>query len=271
MKAKIIGLCIFASVILFVIVYVVLQKNETAGVSVKGYVGGEKMGFLEDEKVASILSKKYKIKMDYRKLGSLEMARESTADMDFIFPSSSLAAELYKINGGRSVRSEDVFISPLVIYSWDIVADALQREGIVSVREDGVNTIDMPKLTELMKNDVTWNDIGIKELYGQICVYSTDPVHSNSGNLYTALAATMLNGGNAVRKTDIPNIIDPLNDILSKSGYKETSSADLFNQYLRTGPGGKEMVALYENQIIEFIEQSPGDWEKVKSKIRVLY
>jgi len=31
------------------------------------------------------------------------------------------------------------------------------------------------------------------------------------------------------------------------------------------------MVALYENQIIEFARQNPADWEKIRDKIRVFY
>jgi len=271
MKTKIIGAGIFLAVIIFIVIFVVMRQAEVSEVSITGYAGGEKIGFLEDEKVVSILQKKYKVTMDYRKMGSLDMARADVSAMDFIFPSSSLAAELYKINGGSSNASQDAFVSPLVIYSWDIAVDALIRNGIVQARADDVYTIDMLKFTELMKNNTTWADVGVTDLYGQICVYSTDPIHSNSGNLYTALIATMLNGGNVVRKGDIPNISEPLNDILSKSGYKDTSSSDLFNSYLRTGVGGKAMVALYENQIIEFARQSPADWEKIKDKIRVLY
>ncbi|MDR0490399.1 MAG: hypothetical protein LBH28_04030, partial [Oscillospiraceae bacterium] len=91
------------------------------------------------------------------------------------------------------------------------------------------------------------------------------------GNLLTVLTATVLNGNKVVKKTDIPGIIEPLNEFLSKSGYKETSSADLFSQYLRTGMGGKTLVALYENQLIEFAEQNPQDWLKIKDRVRIMY
>jgi len=271
MKTKIIGAGIFLAAAAIIIIFTVNKQNEAEAVTLNGYVGGEKIGFLEDEKIISILQNKYKISMSYKKMGSLDMARADVSGMDFIFPSSSFAAELYKINGGESMRSEDAFVSPLVIYSWDIVTDALIEKGIAQRRGDGVYTLDMLKFTELMKNNSTWADLGVNELYGQIFVYSTDPVQSNSGNLYAALTAAMLNAGNTVRKSDIPNISDSLNDILSKSGYKDTSSSDLFNHYLRTGVGGKAMVALYENQIIEFAKQNPTDWDKIKDKVRVLY
>jgi len=100
MKTKTIGAGIFLTVVVFVVIFVVMRQAETPEVSVTGYVGGEKMGFLEDEKVISILQRKYKVIMDYKKMGSLDMARADVSGMDFIFPSSSLAAELYRLNGG---------------------------------------------------------------------------------------------------------------------------------------------------------------------------
>jgi hypothetical protein len=80
-----------------------------------------------------------------------------------------------------------------------------------------------------------------------------------------------LNGGRPVSQEDIPAILEPLKNFLSKSGYKESSSADLFSQYLRTGVGGKAMAGLYENQMIEFAMENPRDWNRIKNKVRILY
>jgi hypothetical protein len=269
LKVRLIGLGIFIIVALVAIFWWKSGQGVRA-VSIRGYTGGEKIGFLDDIEVKKVLSEKYKIQIDYIKLGSLDMAQADLRDIDFLFPSSSLAFELYKMNGGLSKRSEDVFVSPLVIYSWDIVADALAARGVVSKDRESYS-IDMQKLLEFIDGDLSWADIGLPELYGQICIHSTDPVRSNSGNLLAILAATVLNGGRPVSQGDISSILEPLQNILSKSGYKESSSADLFSQYLRTGVGGKAMAALYENQMIEFARENPRDWNRIKDKIRILY
>jgi hypothetical protein len=269
MKIRILGICFFVVVAAVVVFWKTSGRAEKPAV-IRGYTGGEKTGFLDDPEVKTLLREKYKLQINYIKLGSLDMASADTQNIDFLFPSSSLALELYKMNGGVSKRSEDLFVSPLVIYSWDVVADALERVGAVA-REGESYLLDMEKLLDLINRDTSWADIGLPQLYGQICVYSTDPVRSNSGNLLTALAAAVLNGGRPVTQGDVPGIMDPLRKFLSKSGYKESSSADLFSQYLRTGLGGKALAALYENQLIEFARQNPRDWNRIKDKVRVLY
>jgi len=272
-KAKTKIMVIGLGIILVAMVAVILLSRGSGmtHVSLTGYVGGEKIGFLDDVRVKTILDKNYGLTVSYTKMGSLDMARTDTAGMDYLFPSNSFAAELFKSNGGHYKQADDVFISPIVIYSWDKAVDALMAQGVVSKVSDTVYTIDMSQLIDLVQSDTTWEDIGLDELYGPICVYSTDPIHSNSGNLLTVLVATVLNGNKVVKTTDISGLIGPINDFMSKSGYKETSSADLFSQYIRTGIGGKTLAALYENQLIEFAEQNPQDWAKIKDKVRILY
>jgi len=271
MKAKIIA---FGLIIVLAAMAVVILLSKRGGfidqVNIKGYLGGEKIGFLEDRRVQDVFLKKYGLTVSFTRLGSLDMARSDTSGLDYIFPSNTFAVELFRSRGGGIARVDDVFISPIVIYSWDKAVDALQNLGVVRKIND-VYSIDLAKLIDLVLAETTWRDIGLDELYGPICVYSTDPVHSNSGNLLAVLAATVINGDRVVRRQDIPNLIEPLNAFLSVSGYKETSSADLFNQYLRTGMGGRTLTALYENQLIEFAQQNPKDWARIKDRVRILY
>jgi hypothetical protein len=51
----------------------------------------------------------------------------------------------------------------------------------------------------------------------------------------------------------------------------ESSSADLFSQFLRTGVGAKPIIAGYESQILEFSVEYPDDWEELKDDIVLLY
>ena len=101
MKTKLMGLGILAAVIVAAVVYVwVSDSREVTEIS--GYVGGEKIGLLEDEEVQEILRDQYRLEMDYAKAGSMDMVTADHSGRDFLFPSSQTALELYeKMYGNR--------------------------------------------------------------------------------------------------------------------------------------------------------------------------
>ena len=73
--------------------------------TVSGYVGGEKIGFLEDKEVLSILGEKYGLGVDYSKAGSLDMMTADLEGRDYLFPSSSIALEYYEELHGSPAQS----------------------------------------------------------------------------------------------------------------------------------------------------------------------
>ena len=76
MKTKIIGLVILITVIIAAVIYVMVGSSN-AVTEIKGYVGGEKIGLLEDED---------KLSIDYAKAGSIDMITADSTGMDFLFP-----------------------------------------------------------------------------------------------------------------------------------------------------------------------------------------
>lgn len=58
----------------------------------------------------------------------------------------------------------------------------------------------MPKLISLIETRTEWKELGLP-YYGHVRVDTTDPTKSNSGNMFAALFATMLNQG-GIRLTD---------------------------------------------------------------------
>ncbi|MGN1119499.1 MAG: hypothetical protein ACI4Q4_04020, partial [Oscillospiraceae bacterium] len=54
-------------------------------------------------------------------------------------------------------------------------------------------------------------------------------------------------------------------------GYMETSSSDLFNQFLRMGVGAKPIIAGYESQLLEYAAENPEDFDKIKDDVVVIY
>ena len=235
-----------------------------------GYLGGEKIGFIEDEEVQEILRDQYGIEMDYSKAGSLDMVTLDQEGMDYLFPSSQTALEYYRELKGEPAKSEIILNTPIILYTHKIVSDVLEEQGIVS-EEDGVMYLDMAEMARIITEERSWKEIGLPELYGNVSIDTTDPAKSNSGNMFAGLLANTLNGGVTVDEEALPRILPQLQEIFDKLGYMETSSSDLFSQFLKMGVGAKPIIAGYESQLLEFAVEQPDDFAKIKDDIVMLY
>ncbi|MGN1415205.1 MAG: hypothetical protein ACI4XF_00035 [Oscillospiraceae bacterium] len=270
MRSKLIGAAVLLIVIIGAAVYYFYGKTTELTV-LNGYLGGEKTGIMEDKQIADILSKKYHIAFDYSRAGSLDMVTADQTDRDYLFPSSRTALEYYKEQHGDPVSEEIIFNTPLVLYSHKAVAEALMTDGTVTLSSDGVYYADMEKLADKITGKVTWAQAGLPELYGNVTVDTTDPVRSNSGNMFAALMANVLCGGKTADEESVKEIMPQLKEIFAELGYMETSSSDLFNQFIRTGIGAKPIIAGYENQLLEYAAENPEQYEKLADDIVIIY
>jgi hypothetical protein len=282
MRNRIIGVAIFVLVIAIAIGARFYLTSRSPGsstsatsakqlVTLKGYVGGEKVGLLDDPDVQRILADKYGLKLQATKAGSFEMVDLANSSTDFLFPSSKTAVEYLKDKETlKAKRTDVVFSSPIVIYSWKDIADALIKQGLVKQVSGTYYIVDMPKLVQLMEEGKTWSDVGVPSLYGKVKVVTTDPEKSNSGNQFAGLTANIM-AGDVVDQTTLPGVLPRLKKLFDRLGYLDSSSGDLFSQYLRLGEGANPMVAAYENQLIEFAATDPGQWQSVKDRVAVLY
>ena len=264
------GILIIAAAIVFIVWF---RFNSKPEVKLKGIVGSEKSALLENEKVKQILHKKYGIILEYARAGSIEMVSDSVKpDIDFLWPSSQVALEIFKLkHASRIVKSELIFNSPIVLYSWDIVVNALIKQGIVSKESESYYVVDMPRLLAFIKEGKKWSEIGLTELYGKLIISTTDPTKSNSGNMYAGLIANILNGDVVNSDEELAKVLPSLKEIFTKQGFMQSSSGFLFEQFLKTGVGQYPIIAGYENQIVEFSLMNKDFWPKVKGKIKILY
>lgn len=269
MKPKLIGILLLAAVVLAAGGYS-LYRTQSRTTVLHGYLGGEKIGLFEDEEAAGIMRRKYHIQFDYSRAGSLDMVTADQTGMDYLFPSSQTALSYYEDVHGQPLQDEIIFNTPIVLYTHRIVLDALENEGVVT-QSDGICYADMEKLTDLILSGTTWEELGLPELYGQVSVDTTDPTASNSGNMFAALLANVLNDGRTVDEVSVESVLPQLKQIFAGLGYMETSSSDLFNQFLRTGVGDKPIIAGYESQLLEFAVQNPEDYEEIKDDIVMIY
>lgn len=239
---------------------------------IKGIIGSEKQGFFENPQLKKLLKSRYNLIVDYSKAGSIDMVTQQPPQgIDFLFPSSQVAGELYKTRHDPTARVETIFNSPIVIYSWDIVTEALQEQSIVQLRDNNYYIVDYPRLITLVQSRAKWADIGLDALYGQVMLYPTDPTKSNSGFQFAGLLANMLSGGEVVTRRTLASVTDQIRNFFARIGYMEHSTGYLFEQFLTTGVGNKPMVVGYENQIIEFCLANVAMCSAIQGRVFALY
>ena len=271
--------------------------------------GGGKEDFLADEDVLKILRKKYKLNVEFDNwsngktvlwplireevgLGNQSIANdissgntgytihsEGVSTYDALFTSDQRFYDYYKLQPNKEAGEADRYSvkggsltlnTPIVIYSWGKIVDALKNEGIVTESEGVYYISDMNKLMQYILEGKKWSDIGLTELYGKINIASTDPVTSSPGAPYYGLLLSTLSEG-SVTDENVQENLPKLKQFYVKSGYMNNTPADLFERYLKTGMGGQPMIVDYEKSIIDFANSNPEGFDQVKDEIRILY
>ncbi len=288
-KQAFLGLAILI-VLIIVIVAVTTLKNNKDGISDSNLkqvfvaTGGGKENFLADEEVNNIMKQKYGLKVTYDswsngKIVKDPLLRKDGSKYDAMFCSDQRFYDYFKVSAdtskGEAQRDRILeggltLNTPIVIYSWDTVVDALIKENIVTQKDNVYYITDMNKLISYILEGKKWSDIGVDMLYGTINIDSTDPVTSSPGATYYGLLLSIMCGG-TVTEENLQANLQNLKEFYIKSGYMNNTPADLFELYLKTGVGGKPMIVDYEKSVIDFANSNPDGWEQVKDKIRILY
>ena len=270
--------------------------------------GGGKEDFLSDSDVKKILKSKYKLDVVFDtwsngKTITLPLIRESVglgnsnivsrikngekftiysdgvSKYDALFTSDQRFYDYYKLYPNKELNESDRYTvldggltlnTPIVIYSWKEVVDALIKENIVTLDNNVYYISDMNKLINYILTGKKWSDIGLKNLYGTVNIASTDPVTSSPGATYYGLLLSILSESQ-VTNENIDKNLPKLKDFYIKSGYMNNTPADLFERYLKTGMGGEPMIVDYEKSMIDFANSSPDAFNQVKDEIRILY
>jgi hypothetical protein len=278
-KGRIVGIVVLLVIVAAAAVWQFVLRGEVPDlglprktVVVRGVIGSEKAGFLEDSQVLERLRRRHGLEVSYTKAGSIEMVRGGfDAGADFLWPSSQLALEFYRLERDNpALKSGIIFASPLVLYSWDIVADALAARGLAGQEGSRWAVTRFPELVALVAEGTPWADLGLPQLYGKAAIVSTDPNRSNSGTLFAGLCASVL-AGEVVDERTVEAQLGVLRDLFGRLGYLEHSTGVLFEQYLRAGVGSYPLVVGYENQIVEFALANPEAWPRLADRLRVLY
>ena len=287
-KEKMISIIIGVVILVVVILIAVAVKNKSAFVNntveITGAIGGGKENLLADEEINEIFAKKYGIKLvqdswSNGKTVVKDVVRENGDKYDLIFfsdqryyneyktPADPLLGEAPRYN---VVAGDYVLNTPIVMYSWVPVVNALEKEGIVTVK-DGIHYItDMSKLMNYILEGKKWSDIGL-DIYGSINIGSVDPVTSSPGATYYGLLLATMSNGEEITEKVLSESLPKLKEFYKKSGYMNNTPADLFSFFLKTGMGTKPIIVDYEKSIIDFANANPDGWNQVKNEVVILY
>jgi hypothetical protein len=242
-----------------------------------GFAGGEKEGFLANARVRNLLERRFGLILDARRAGSVEMVRERALldqKPQFLWPSSSVLVEVARNAGVKISRDQVIFNSPIVLYSWDRIADGLVKGGFAEPAGGPRYTVDLLKILKAVIAGETWSAMGVADLFGRARIVSTDPNKSNSGFVFAGLAASLLSG-DVVMLDSLGRIDSDVTTVFRRMGYKPPSSGKLFDDYVAGGPGAQPLIVGYENQLIEWVLQDADRWKRVEqnapSKPVILY
>lgn len=291
-KKQLIGIIIFTFLISGIIIFYNFNKNleNTGEVDVSDLknvfvaTGGGKEDFIADEDVVTIIRNKYGLNVVYDswsngKLIVNPLVREDgVTPYDAMFCSDQRFYDYYKLPANRSKGESErntvtngglILNTPIVIYSWASITDALVAQNIVEEVNGTYFIKDMNGLLDMILTGKTWKDIGV-DLYGSINVKSTDPVTSSPGATYYGLLLSIMCEGN-ISEENVNNNLPKLKEFYEKAGYMNNTPADLFESYLKMGAGAYPMIVDYEKSLIEFANSNLDGFNQVKDEIRVLY
>jgi len=239
-------------------------------------IGSEKSGFLSNEEVQRILAEDYRLSVSFRRMGSIEQVQIEPVGVDCLWPSNTSALEIFLENDqdiAGNIEDEIIFNSPIVLYSWQPVVDALLAEGLFVQQPEGHLTANAFEIVNLLTAETrpSWGELGMDALFGSFNVITTDPTRSNSGNMFYALMANILNDGNAATAQTIDQSLPTIRQYFDRQGRMEESSGFLFEQFTRLGMGANPIIANYESLLIEFSIENQENIDEIMQQIRIIY
>jgi hypothetical protein len=231
-----------------------------------GFIGGEKEAFIDNPEVIAALRGAGFV-LEARRAGSVEMVRDPALlrqQPAFLWPSSAVVAEIARRSGLGILREEIILNAPLVLFSWDRVAEGLASGGLAARLGPRHYELSLDRFLRAVLEGREWSALGVAGQFGRARLLSTDPNRSNSGFMFAGLAANVLAGEVASAAT-LDRTLRDLLRLFGGMGFKPPSSGRLFEDYLAGGPGVQPMVLGYENQLVEWVLADPARWQRVEA------
>lgn len=231
---------------------------------VRGTVGSEKIGLLANPAVRNILAERYDLRVEATAAGSLAIMAADPEGQDFLWPGSPIVDET---RFDPAPTSAELFYSPIVLFSWAPVTDALVAAELVQQVDGTFYVTDFPRLVQLIDQGAAWAELGLPQIPGSVAITTTDPTTSNSGSSFAGLLANTYNGG-AVVVDATAGVLAPIQAYYDRLGDLEQSSGFLFEAFVSEGMASYPLVAGYESSLIEFLLESEESLDPIQAEIR---
>ena len=254
-------------------------------ITIYGATGGGKENFLADEEIAEILQEEYGIQVVHKSVSNswlvdeTRLVEDTEYQYDFMFCSDQRYYEQYQAADNKVYQKSKGYIAlntPIVIYSWEQVAEVLMADGIVTKTDEKYYLSDPVKLLTHIEEQTTWKDIcgdpqnPVFKNNNPINILSVDPVKSSPGMTYYGWVARVLDAENRTGNIT-EGTLQKLQELYKYSGFLGFTPSDLFDQYLRIGMGTYPLIVDYEKSLIDWAIANPAAYETVKNRIVVLY
>src|SRR5215211_4466650 len=272
------GLSILVSVALLIVYVQVGRSNgddtgtDYEPLTISGMVGG-KLAFFDDPAVVAFLKDEFNQTVKATRVGSFQQVERCRPPEEFCWPSSQIAGQLLTQRLNMPNSSQVIFNSPIVLYSWAPIVEALITAGIVEKQGESYFVTDFQRLAEMVNSKATWADLGLSAPYGTIQILTTDPIESNTGNAFTGLLANTFNAGAVVDLATVEAVLPNVQTFVGGMGLTPGTTTQLFEQYVNLGMGSAPMIVAYESNLIEYSLLHPGDdiQQRIRNDLRMLY
>ena len=269
----------FALILVGALGFSFIEKNNQANQStqksnvISGIVTSEKETFLNSHELQELAKKNGFIinikKMTSDQITSLKKKEDLGGNDDFIFPSSNQVSDYIK-NTFTDSQSQTILYSPMVIATRTPIVQLLKSNNFL-IDKGSYQALDMNKMLTIMSQKVKWNSLKNNTEYlvnKNILISTSDARRSGSSKMFLGLASYIFNNNEVIENDQQLNSVVPkIKELMQAQGYRESSSADLFNDYVSIGMGKTPMIFVYESQMIELAVKNHG----LKDNMQILY